>query len=249
MIIDCISDLHGHYPQLPGGDILIIAGDCTLDDELTSWAVFFHWLKSQNYRKKILVAGNHDNYLFTAYPKNKEEREKLAEVREFLEYYGEESEDFEYLSDQETTFEGVRIYGTPWTALFTGQNPKAKAFSVHDWTLEDKFKEIPFGLDILVSHSPMRYALDQSVRGESFGSRDLRCRVYDVMPKVLICGHIHEYGMSHINYSTDDGVVSVFNVSFCDEKYNPRNKLLRLTRDNKGRFNPEFISLYPYPFR
>ena len=29
MIVDRISDLHGHYPQLEGGDLLIVAGDLT----------------------------------------------------------------------------------------------------------------------------------------------------------------------------------------------------------------------------
>ncbi len=29
MIIDCISDLHGYYPKLEGGDLLIVAGDLT----------------------------------------------------------------------------------------------------------------------------------------------------------------------------------------------------------------------------
>ena len=31
MIIDCIADLHGHYPKLEGGDLLIVAGDLTAE--------------------------------------------------------------------------------------------------------------------------------------------------------------------------------------------------------------------------
>ena len=34
MIIDCLSDLHGHYPSLDGGDLLIVAGDLTARDKL-----------------------------------------------------------------------------------------------------------------------------------------------------------------------------------------------------------------------
>lgn len=29
MIIDFISDTHGHYPELEGGDLLIVAGNPT----------------------------------------------------------------------------------------------------------------------------------------------------------------------------------------------------------------------------
>jgi hypothetical protein len=37
VIIDCISDLHGNEPKLPGGDILIIAGDMTARDAVVDW--------------------------------------------------------------------------------------------------------------------------------------------------------------------------------------------------------------------
>jgi len=60
-IIDCISDCHGHYPELEGGDLLIVAGDFTARDEPVEYLKFNQWLREQNYKKKILIAGNHDN--------------------------------------------------------------------------------------------------------------------------------------------------------------------------------------------
>lgn len=63
MIIDCISDLHGSLPKLEGGDLLIIAGDLTSNDSDKSWNAFDEWIHKQNYREKILIAGNHDNFL------------------------------------------------------------------------------------------------------------------------------------------------------------------------------------------
>jgi len=32
MEITCVSDLHGYYPELPGGDLLIVAGDLIARD-------------------------------------------------------------------------------------------------------------------------------------------------------------------------------------------------------------------------
>src|ERR1700678_4191332 len=62
MIVDCISDLHGKFPKLEGGDLLILAGDYTANDSIQGWHEFFDWLDKQKYRQKVLVAGNHDNF-------------------------------------------------------------------------------------------------------------------------------------------------------------------------------------------
>ena len=43
MIIDCISDPHGFYPKLKGGDLLLIAGDLTANDTQKEFDKFFQW--------------------------------------------------------------------------------------------------------------------------------------------------------------------------------------------------------------
>lgn len=220
MIIDCVSDLHGRYPKLPGGDILIIAGDCVSNDEIAAWDGFFHWLKWQDYRKKIVVAGNHDNYLFEYY--------------DFIDGDCDSPDgDFEYLCDREIEFEGLRIYGTPWTSIFRGQNPKCMAFSVDESELEEKFKKIPCDVDILISHGPMKGVLDDNIRGELCGSESLHNHVRNSSPKIMICGHIHEDGIKECTITSKCGKpIHVANVSYCDHQYKRRNKFYRIHLNN-----------------
>lgn len=239
MIIDCISDLHGYYPNLKGGDILLLCGDYTATDKLTEWAEFFAWLEKQPYRKKILVAGNHDNFLFNSFPKNKNEAEELKEVQDFLQEMGEEVEtDFEYLCDSGTEFEGLKIWGTPWTAQFPRINPQCCAFTVKyhdkDENLEDYWKKIPNDIDILISHSPPYGIFDKIKRikfsGRSsdidhVGSMSLRNHVISrIKPKLHIFGHIHECGGQMI-----DCVITKFvNASYLNEHYEPVHDPVRI---------------------
>lgn len=226
MEITCLSDLHGFYPEnLPGGDLLILAGDYTATDKIFEWAYFFSWLKRQNYRKKILIAGNHDGFLFNAYPKTKKEAREIAEVQEIIDLYEgiRDADDFEYLCDSGTEFEGVKIWGTPWTNWFHGVNPKCKFFMDKEKKNAKKFAKIPDGTDIVIAHSPMYGILDQNMDGDSCGSVSLRERIDVVNPKYFIFGHIHEQGGKEMIYKMTPRDVRVFNCSVMNEYYIPVN--------------------------
>lgn len=98
MIIDCVSDLHGFYPELPGGDLLIVAGDLTSSDCLYEYDKFHDWALTQDYKNVIVIGGNHDHFL----QKNPY-------------YFPIDDDGFHYLCDSSTEFEGLKIWGSPWT--------------------------------------------------------------------------------------------------------------------------------------
>lgn len=217
-----ISDLHGSYPSsLPGGDVLIIAGDCTGRDVLREWGEFFAWLKKQPYELKLLVAGNHDNFLESGFPKSQKEADELKEVQEYL---GEES-DFIYLCDSGITHEGINFYGTPWQPRFKGQNPRAMAFSLStEEELEEKYKSIPEDVDVLISHGPPWGVLDQCSNGR-VGSMSLYEAIVRVRPQYLITGHVHECGNSEMllkyDMENERGYTTCYNVAHVNEYYDP----------------------------
>lgn len=233
MIIDCISDLHGFKPKLPGGDLLILAGDYTEADTLPQWEEFYRWLKEQPYEKKIMIAGNHDNLLKIGFPKNQEEADDLKDVVEFL---GEKS-DFEYLCDSGTEYEGLKIWGTPWTPWFYGVNPKCKVFMESEEIIAKRFQLIPNDIDILITHGPPYGILDEldavlrpRVSGMvNAGSKSLRNVVLDgkyfTKLKFHVFGHIHEQGGKSIATALD---VKFVNASHVNEYYKPTNEAIRI---------------------
>ncbi len=237
MIIDCVSDLHGFTPSLPGGDLLILAGDYTAGDTIPQWVKFLRWLKEQPYRKKVVVGGNHDGFLMISYPTCKEEADSLAEVREFLDDEDlEGSEDFNYLCDSGIEFEGLKIWGSPWTKTFEGMNPKCKAFTFDtESELLDKFELIPEDMDILITHSPPYGILDSIPRGSDgsllqAGSRALYSRLkYGVRPRLHVFGHIHEgYGKREFFPTWDNKMMVSVNASYVNERYKPVNSHVRI---------------------
>lgn len=208
MIIDCISDLHGHYPKLGGGDLLIVAGDLTGRDLENEVALFDYWMNEQIYKKKVVIAGNHDNVMA-----------KNAIKLQFC----------DYLCDSETKFEGLKIWGSPWTKKFVGQNTTCMAFSLDtEEELEEKWALIPDDVDILITHSPIHGVLDKNIEDFHCGSRALRKQMKRFHPKLWVCGHIHESYGEFENELVIDKYFYIVNASHVNERYQPVNKPIRV---------------------
>lgn len=228
MDITAISDLHGYYPELEGGDLLIVAGDYTGNGSYNEYLYYCEWLRQQKYKCKIWIAGNHDNYLL-----------KLGSPYKII------SQEVIYLCDSGTEFEyercieghwctqTLKIWGSPWTKRFKGMNPKCMAFTVDtEEELAEKWKLIPDDIDILVTHTPPHGIMDycKSInKMEHVGSEELAKVVKRIKPKICIFGHIHErYGEDADQWKLEGPITKYINCSYVNELYEPVNKPVRI---------------------
>jgi len=208
MKITFISDTHNKHSQvtssLPGGDLLIHAGDMSSMGRRNEVQQFLEWFNGlDNYTHKIFIAGNHD-WGFQDDPKMCQEQlelyNKVTYLQDNLEVIGE---------DYETA---VKVYGSPWQPEFYNW-----AFNLPrmGWELEVKWNDIPMNTDILVTHGPALGQLDTVVgQGVPLGCELLAERIKVVKPKIHVCGHIHTgYG-----YKFVDGT-HYFNATVLDERY------------------------------
>lgn len=248
MMIDCISDLHGHYPKLEGGDLLVVAGDLTANDMYDEWNKFDDWIRVQKfkYKKVVVIAGNHDSYLYDGYDNpfflpfsdyESDTRDKIP----FATYLCDSGTEFEYWEDYADPCRGkqlkkLKIYGSPWTLRFEGMNPHYMAFTVDtEEELAEKWALIPDDVDILVTHSPAWGNNDTNVYGERCGSKSL-CRWvanHAFTLKLHVHGHIHEgYGVWDLRKLQDgfgeQRTPMFINASHVNASYEPVNKPIRV---------------------
>ncbi|MEW5739940.1 MAG: metallophosphatase domain-containing protein [Myxococcota bacterium] len=187
-----MADTHGFHEKLtvPDGDVLIHAGDLTMRGTRPQLEAVADWLRRLPHRHKVVVAGNHD-FLF--------ENEPAAARAIFR--------DFLYLEDAEVTVAGLRIWGSPWQPWF-----HSWAFNLHRGApLEEKWKLIPEGLDILVTHGPPAGYGDRCFDGREVGCEDLLRHLGRAKPRYHLFGHIHEArgqwevaGMTLVNVTTNE---------------------------------------------
>lgn len=103
--IVCLSDTHNCNEQIavPDGDILIHAGDATVQGTQHEIEEFLYWFSSLPHEYKIFVAGNHD-WMY-------ETNNRLARLLTA-------NFNINYLQDSAIEIEGMKIYGSPWQPRF-----------------------------------------------------------------------------------------------------------------------------------
>jgi len=214
MIIVFISDTHMLHPDLkvPPGDVLIHAGDATMNGKESELYKFSKWFTALPHKHKIYVAGNHD-WIF-------EKSEEKA--------IGILGESVIYLKDSEVTIGGLRIWGSPWQPWF------------YDWAfnllrgdqIRKKWDLIPEGIDIVITHGPPYGYGDTARGGRLVGCKDLLETLDRVKPQVHISGHIHEgYG------SSQHGPTHCINASVCDFRYRLRNEPIIVDLEPDDRYS------------
>ena len=219
MKITFLSDTHTKHQLvesfLPGGDILIHAGDFMSSGyskiEVES---FFKWFDNiKNYETKILIAGNHDRIM----------ENDPSWASGVLTGY----KTIEYLQDDGLTlyFDGVNgdfpednihIWGSPWQPKFYNW-----AFNLERGEeIAQKWNLIPQNTDILITHGPPFGKLDFVNRDEiNVGCEELMKKVSSVKPKIHVFGHIHEGAGYQF-----DGTTHYINASILNDRYEFRNK-------------------------
>jgi len=201
--ITTISDTHTKHMELngflPGGDILIHAGDISNRGSSVDITEFCEWFDSiDNYNTKIFIAGNHD----FGFQKRAEEISQIVNSYKWI----------NYLEDNWITIDGIKVWGSPWQPEF------------YDWAfnlprqgveLQEKWNRIEDDTDILITHGPAWGYVDKVIgRNQSLGCELLTNRIMAFKPKIHICGHIH----SGYGYTTNRDTHFI-NASVLDERY------------------------------
>ena len=180
-----ISDTHGMHNEIdmsniPEVDVVVHSGDCSNYynpiDNFVEVIKFLDWYATLPIKYKIYVAGNHDTSI----------EKRLVDEQQFS------SRGIIYLEHEETTIEGFKFFGSPYTPRFGNW-----AFMKSRETISRAWEVIPDDTAIMICHGPPKGVLDISYKQEP-GSPIERCgcsalkkRMEVIQPPLMLFGHIH----------------------------------------------------------
>lgn len=174
-----ISDTHTFHRNLiiPNVDLIIHSGDEAnkanpYENELES-RNFFEWYRTLK-PHKIFVPGNHSTAIANG----------LVKPDEYPEV--------EFLIHQETIFNGLKIFGSPWTPSYGN----SWAYMRKRNQMSVVWENVP-KVDILVTHGPPKSILDLTRDRDTeeivqVGCKSLYNKVMEIQPQIHSFGHIHE---------------------------------------------------------
>lgn len=212
-----MSDMHGKLPapeDLPKSDLVAIAGDISpLNIQrnapaMMEWIMndFASWIKRLDTSKVFLVVGNHD---FVFYNKATGE-DAIWLINDVTD--GK----CVYLADQDYTFKGKVIYGSPWV-----NGPAGWAF--FDPSMKRIKETMSENVDLAIFHSPiMQWDNGTSLElldRPQWGSKNLEDIIYNKSPKNVITGHVHSGNHEWHEIVTANGHANLCNVSLLNEDY------------------------------
>ena len=211
--ITAISDTHNKHNQLggflPGGDLLLHAGDSTSRGYTTEIENFFKWYDNiNNYDTKVFIAGNHD----FGFQDNPEEIKGILTGYKTIDYLQDEL----VMIGEGDHIDTVKIWGTPWQPEFYNW-----AFNLpRGEKIKEKWDMIPQNTDILLVHGPPHGKLDYVPHSnENVGCEEMMKKIKEIKPKIVVFGHIHE-GFGYVF----DGDTHYINAAVLDGNYIFKNK-------------------------
>ena len=205
MKIITISDTHNKHLELdiPLGDVLIHAGDCTLAGTKQETTQFLKWFSKQPHTHKILVGGNHDFYL----------EKHASSLNEII------PENVHYLHDSGISINNINFWGSPYTpgnGNWAFNKSRGNAISTH-------WKKIPQNTHYLITHSPPFGIMDELDNKRHIGCERLLKQIKQLQIPNHIFGHVHnDYGIVKTKQTL------FANASSLDERYRPLNAPLRI---------------------
>ena len=178
-----IADTHKWHREIviPECDLLIHCGDmCSFhqDDDRILEDVDV-WFAEIAAKEVICIGGNHDF---------------LLQSGEFTFSHAR------FLQDSAVELDGLTIYGSPWCPDLSGF-----AYYQCEEDLIERWRAIPSGIDILVTHTPPYGILDLPTLGSPhLGCKHLLTELKRIAPRYHVFGHVHaSYGRF---YQGSDGI-------------------------------------------
>lgn len=240
-----VSDTHNIDIPLslfPPGDLLIHAGDHTMNGLVSELASAAAWLRSLAARYThgvAAIAGNHDRPLDVetwlqaapcSQPGARWTHESMASARSLFDDGCLREGPMRLLQHSALEVAGLKLFGSPYVNLtprrrtMAPDNPQRnEGFIRDDVRLAELCADIPAGLDVLITHSPPLGILDTSVQyggvpreaAIAIGSAALRDRLRNMRPADRPRLHIfgHEHDARGVVFDQELGMVFVNAVS------------------------------------